>query len=349
MADEIKSDDPWVPIAIGGIALVVIFKFLQRQLLVLKEDIIRDFYLIVDSSFVHLILFFFLGIFVSCVFYVVFCWVKRSRKEKREMEKKVREEWIFVNKFLRENLKHFNYDNLKSRLDEVEGMSFLKEYEGLDSKIEEARRTLVEIKHSDELIEIINEKSLAKREVEELELRVEELRRSDVQKKNSLKYELEMDENKVFNKANLNEEEVEILLEEGYRQVNEYCVFQKKIITVLIRPTLNHSVAHTFLVWSVRQLLESYFEVEKIVEHETREPDLTFRVKGKLFAIEIETGTLLRKKDQLEKKIKDLNGKYKNRWLIVVSKRELVNKYSSFGLCTQRKWVCEKLEKMAGI
>jgi len=93
----------------------------------------------------------------------------------------------------------------------------------------------------------------------------------------------------------------------------------------------------------------SYFEVEKIVEHETREPDLTFRVKGKLFAIEIETGTLLRKKDQLEKKIKDLNGKYKNRWLIVVSKRELVNKYSSFGLCTQRKWVCEKLEKMAGI
>jgi len=266
-----------------------------------------------------------------------------------EIWKNLEKERIFVDKFLEEDLYTFSYGNLKLRLDEVDGMSFLRKHEGLDSRIKEAKKVLIEIRHEEKLREIINEKNLVKREIKELELEAEKLRRSDNAEKASLKYELEMDENKVFDKVNLNEKEIEILLEEGYRQVNEYCVFQKKIITVLIRPTLNHSVAHTFLVWSVRQLLESYFEVEKIVEHETRDADLTFRIRRKFFAIEVETGTLLRKKEQLEKKIRYLNGRYKNRWLIVASKRELVKKYSSFGPCTQRKWVCEKLEKMAGI
>jgi len=349
VADEIKSDDSIGLFLAGGIVLVMFFKFLQTQLLVLKEDIIRDFYFVINSHFVHLGLCFILGIFVSYICYAIYCRRKKRKKERMEAWERFRERQKCVDKFLEEDLKHLSYDELKSKLNEVKKISSFGIYEGLDLRIEEAKKVLIKIKHRDELREIVNEKILVKREVEELELRVEELRRSDVQKKNSLKYELEMDENKVFDKANLSEEEVEILLEKGYRQVNEYCVFQKGIITVLIRPTLNHSIAHTFLVWSTRQLLESYFEIDKIVEHETREADLTFRVRGKFFAIEIETGTLLRKKDQLGKKIKDLNGRYKNRWLIVVSRRELVKKYSSFGVCTQRKWVSEKLEKMAGI
>ena len=349
MVGEVETDDLVAPIIVGGIVLVMFFKFLQTQLLILKENLIRDFYFIINSSFVHLILFFFLGIFTSYIFYAVYQKIKKRKKEKREVEKKVEEGREFVDKFLDEDLNSFSYDKLKSRLNEVKKMSSLRVHEGLDLKIREAKKALIKVKHRDELRRIINDKVIARKEVEKLESKIEELRKSDAQKKNSLKYALEMDEKKVFEKANLNEKEIEILLGEGYKQVNEYCVFQKKIITVLIRPTLNHSVAHTFLVWSTRQLLESYLEIERIIEHETRDADLTFRVRGKFFAIEVETGTLLRKKKQLEEKMKYLNWKYKNRWLIVVSKRDLVKRYSPFGPCTQRKWVCEKLEKMAGI
>jgi len=349
VSGEVEADDPIILIVIGGIALVVISKFLQTQLLILKENLIYDFYFIINNYLVHLGLFFLLGVFVSYVCYAIYQKIRRRKKEKMKVWRKLDEEQLFVDKFLKEDLGSFSYDDLKLRLDEIEGMNFLKKYEGLRFRIKDAKNVLIEVGHKERLREIDNKREFAEREVKELELKIEELRKSDVQKKNSLRCELEMDENKVFDKFDLNEEEINILLEEGYRQVNEYCVFQKRVITVLIRPTLNHSVAHTFLVWSVRQLLESYFEVEEIVEHETRDADLTFKIKSRLFAIEIETGTLLRKKDQSEKKIKSLNRKYKNRWLIVVSKRELVKKYSSFGLCSQRKWVSEKLEKMAGI
>jgi hypothetical protein len=349
MPDGIEGDETIGLFLVGGVGLIIISEFIKTQLTILKENLINDFYAIINNYFIHLTLFFLLGIFISYVCYATYRNISKKNKEREERLNKIEGERKYVNEFLKENLNSFSYEELKLRLNEVKKISSFGAHSGLISKINEAKNVLIKTKHKEELEEIINRKAVAKEEVEDLELKIEELKKSDTQKKNSLKYELEMDENKVFDKSNLTEKEIEILLEEGYKQVNEYCVFQKKIITVLIRPTLNHSVAHVFLVWSTRQLLESYFEIERIVEHDTRDADLTFRVGNKLFAIEIETGTLFRKKDQFKKKIKNLNCKYKNRWLIIVSKRELTKKYSPFGPCTQRKWVCEKLEKMAKI
>jgi len=160
---------------------------------------------------------------------------------------------------------------------------------------------------------------------------------------------MNLEENPVFKKSKLNKKQLRILLEEGYKQVNEYCVKEKKVIAVLVKSILNHSSTHTFLVWSAKKVLEEYEEIEEIVDHETRDADLTFKFKNKLYALEIETGTLLRKKKQLNEKIKFLNKKYKNKWIIIVSKRDLVQKYKKFGLCTQRKWVCKNLDKMLEI
>ncbi|MBU1103466.1 MAG: hypothetical protein KJ600_02840 [Nanoarchaeota archaeon] len=259
------------------------------------------------------------------------------------------EERECVDNFLRLELSEVDYTAIKSKLSEIRNKNLIKKYPELDYKIKEAKNYLVELRHKNELINLTDKRRSIEYEINELRLEREKMRRTDNQQRAYLKDRLDLEENKVFDKSELSEEKIKILLEEDYKQVNEYCVAKKEIITVLIRPTLNHSIAHTFLVWSVRRLLEEYTMIEDILEHETRDADLTFEVNGKDFAIEIETGTLLRKKKQLEEKIKFLNERYEDRWMIVVSKRDLVKKYKKFGLCTQRKWVSENLEKMLGI
>ena len=140
-------------------------------------------------------------------------------------------------------------------------------------------------------------------------------------------------------------EEKKELKSAGFKQINEYCICQKKIITVFVKPVLSHSATHTFLVWSTRKLL-SEFDVTNIQEHDTRDADVTFTYNNRKYAIEIETGNLLSKKIQLEQKISYLNKKYPKRWFFIVSNRNLQAKYKKYGISTQRNRVSEILEKM---
>jgi len=335
-------------LVIGGFAIFLVYSFykiLVRDLVSIKQQLITLFYSTINNYLVHLALLFLLGILASYLSYKGYLKIQKIKERNMEIE----EEVYYIDDFLRTDFRRFDYEELNEKLDELDNKRLIKNYPDLKPKIKEAENILVELKHEDELKNIIYKKSAVQKEVRKLQLEKEELERSEKQNRYVLIGELDLDRNRVFDKSNLNEDQIKVLLEEGYKQVNEYCVAKKKIITVLIRPILNHSVAHTFLVWSTRQLLEEYPEIEKIIEHETRDADLTFRVGKKIFAIEIETGTLLRKKKQLEEKIKYLNLKYKKKWLVVVSNRNLERKYNKFGLCTQRKRVCEKLEKMIGI
>lgn len=73
---------------------------------------------------------------------------------------------------------------------------------------------------------------------------------------------------------------------------------------------------------------------------------MTFYYNKKQYAIEIETGNLLKKKDQLDEKIKHLNRKYRDSWLVIVSHRDLVPKYRKFGLTSDRKNARKTLERL---
>ena len=141
-------------------------------------------------------------------------------------------------------------------------------------------------------------------------------------------------------------DQIKALLEEGYEQVNEYCVFEKKIITALVNREPNCSNTHTFLVWSVKRLLESYKGIHSIREHDTKEADISFVYKGEDFALEIETGSLLGKRVQTERKIKQLSNNYGKRWMFVVSNKKLMPKYHKLGFSTQRADFAKNLEKL---
>jgi len=326
----------------GAIILNLFYEDLSEKLLFLKEKIFFLFNAIVNNYFIQIAMIFLLGILLSYILQRVYFKIKIKRKI-------IAEEKIYVQNFMEEDLNSIDLPNLEFKLKEIKKKYLLERYPELNFKIEEIKNLILKLEHKEHLNNFYYQKRIVKKEIIDLELERDKLKITEKQKIALLKKNLNLEENKIFAKYDLDSKEVKILLEEGYKQVNEYCVSQKCVIVVLIRPTLNHSVAHTFLVWSTRKLLEKYGTIENIIEHETKDADLTFQIDSKTFAIEIETGTLLRKKKQLLEKIKFLNKKYKNKWMIVVSKRNLVKKYRRFGLCTQRNGVSEKLEKMAKI
>jgi len=138
------------------------------------------------------------------------------------------------------------------------------------------------------------------------------------------------------------------MLNNEFEKFTDYCVAERKRISVLVKPFLNHSPTHIFLVWSVIRALKKNFKgIKNLREPKTVDADIIFEYEGKTYALEIETGDLIWKKDQLDGKIRYLNRKYsKKRWMFIVSHRNLVKKYKKYGNVTTRSQVLEKVKKM---
>ena len=315
---------------------------MYEGVLVFRERVSSLFSTIVNNYIIHIVGFIILGILFSYLIRFIYSKIKNKREE-------IANERIYLEETMKDNFNELDSDELKSKLKEIKLCGLLRKYPELEIKIRQIENRLINLDNEQDLASLENRMEIVWRDIFELEEERKKLRQKKHQEIADLKQKLNLEKNRVFEKIDLDPKEIEVLLKEGYKQVNEYCVTKRKIITILIKPILNHSIAHTFLVWSTRKLLEKYEKIEDIFEHETRDADLTFVFEGKTFAIEIETGSLLRKKKQLEEKIKYLNRKYGKSWMIVVSKRDLVRKYSKFGICTQRKGVCEKFEKMLKI
>jgi hypothetical protein len=91
--------------------------------------------------------------------------------------------------------------------------------------------------------------------------------------------------------------------------------------------------------------LKTFIDGDSIREHLTKDADITFKYEDKWYALEIETGNLLRKRKQLEEKVAYLNKKYKKRWMFIVSNKNLVSHYRKYGFATPRKGVEENMQK----
>jgi|GEM_PF-2483888 len=219
-------------------------------------------------------------------------------------------------------------------------VSFVPE---LRKQLKTAKKLLEELQVKRIIEELKEETKQAKKEFEEAQRQKEIDTRRE---KERIEGELKMYENDIYIKKNLTKKQIEILKENGYKQINEYCVFERKIITILIKTELNHSPTHEFLVWSAKRLLEETEGVYNIQDHLTRNADITFNFRNRKFALEIELGSLLRKKKQCAEKVKYLTEKFKNKWMFIVSNKNLLQDYKKLGFATPRNRVCENLQKL---
>jgi len=266
------------------------------------------------------------------------------------LNKKAEAQKEMIRDFLNKELHYLNYWELVGLLDKVKHLKLHKDVKTsygreFEAKLKESEKVLkLKIKEN-EISELNDRKIDLQREIEELEKEKHRKLISDANKSEYIKGRLKIEENYVFRKDKLNKNQVNVLLENGFDHFNEYDIIEKKLLPVLIKTDVGHSPAHLFVVWSVKRYLKTIEWVSKIEEHFTRDADLTFNYGGKKFAFEIETGTLLGKKEQLTEKVKYLNRKYRKRWAFVPTNRNLVGKYNEFGTSIQRSQMSNFLEK----
>ncbi len=272
---------------------------------------------------------------------------KQIEKEEREMK----EEEESVRELLKKDLQKLDIEEMEEHIKQMEDKSGSSKIEkGLDELLREtvgeAEILLEDLKEDARVENRRREKKRLGREIKELERVLDEKEEYKKLRKDKVLRRLEENGKWVFKKEYLSKNEVKILLEAGYKQANEYCVCEKKLNTYLIKTEHNHTVTHSFLVWSARQFLEGYRYITNVHGSLTRDADLIFTWKGKNYAIEIETGSLFRKKLQIDEKLKLLNKRYGKRWMFVVSNKNLLAKYRKLGFTTSRKDFEKNLKKL---
>jgi hypothetical protein len=239
---------------------------------------------------------------------------------------------------------------------------FIEKFDELYLSEETENKFDVEIKNKLILANNYLEKSLHEEELrkfnyqkENLESEISKLRnkRFEEEEKSSNKQEiiserLNIEENLIYESENLSLQEIEVLEKEGFKEVCEYDPIHEENTKFLVKQILNHSPTHTFLVARIGELLNQYGDITKVYFHNTKDADITFEVNYKIYAFEIERGSLLTKKKNLRNKISLLNNKYGQNWYFIVTNRNLAKKYRKYGKVTSRMGVRKIIEKLIG-
>lgn len=272
---------------------------------------------------------------------------QEARKEEDEMSELVRKPLIFYGSdsgSLKELIK-----KLDEKISICRENYYIPWESGLEEKRNFAEAKLKRVLESERIDKIRQEKYRLLEDIEQLEqVKQDKIREAEIEEDNILR-NLDANSKKVIKKCNLNEKERNALISDGFEQVNEFCVYEKKRIPVFVKQESNHSVSHTFLVWSVNRLIDKIHGIGYIEDHLSKDADITFDYKGKTYALEIETGSLLGKSEQTRDKVNYLNRKYEDSWMFIVSNRDLYGKYKKLGFTSQRKDVLKNIKKLLKI
>lgn len=237
---------------------------------------------------------------------------------------------------------------LSKRLEEIDHLLMFSLDAPLRAQRQRICALLEERAHARRLRDLAREKDQLTRHLAALAQEKRRAEETAEERSSGLARAMELETCPVFLKDELADEQIALLQGKGFVQANEYCAFAHRLVTAFVRPAVQQGVTHTFLVWSVQQAIEALFDVEDLRVHETRDADLTFTVDKKTYAIEIETGSLLRKRRQLEEKVAALKKKYGDRWLFIVSNKRLVPKYRRFGVVATRKDAVRSIGRLIG-
>jgi len=333
---------------VGGLIISSIIIPLWNEFITGFKAIFLSMIPSMENLWIYLLIF----IGISPFFYR---WFFGKIEKRKEIKNELENESLVIQGILKEDIKGSNIQELREFIELIENKlnslpkSLFHYKEDLKKIILKSERYLEELEHEEVLSEINFKKEEAEEKIKLINEEIEKKKREIASERCKILFSLKPEENPVFKKNSLSNKEIKILIEEGYSHHNEFCVYEQKRIPVLIKSILNHSPSHTFLVWSVKRLLRKIDGVKSIEESLTKEADITFNYERETYALEIETGNLLGKHEQLKEKLNYLNRKYPEKWMFIVSNRDLFSKYKVLGLTSTRNNVLEKLEKLLKI
>ncbi len=152
------------------------------------------------------------------------------------------------------------------------------------------------------------------------ELLKQENKEEVVKKKQNINVKVDAD-NGLFRKKELTNHDIDYLLEKDYKILSAIGLHGGRREDYLVMPRSNESPIHFFLCKTISDFVKQY--TEKVWLYQTKKPDIVFQADGKIFAIEIETGSRLTyHAEMFDKKVEQLKKEYGENWLIVVSDRK---------------------------
>lgn len=151
------------------------------------------------------------------------------------------------------------------------------------------------------------------------------------------------EDERYYRKNRINKDEIKYLFYKGYKTAKYKSLLTNKMETFFLKPRHNESLMHLFMTKNIAEFLEKNgIEIKLYV---TVKPDIVFQIKGKKYAIEIETGSAFSKVKNLKEKVKLLNENY-DKWFFVVTKRKFVKKFKQFGDSVDKRYVKLRLNKL---
>lgn len=146
----------------------------------------------------------------------------------------------------------------------------------------------------------------------------------------------------VHKKINLNKAEINFLKRKKFYEQKFKSCFNGKNEKYFIKPRFNESPTHLFVIYDILNYLLS--KKIKADLYTTREPDIVFTLNNKTFAIEVETGAIIYKKNRIYEKL-DVLKKY-DFWFFVVTNRNFVSKYKEYGKVTDLRYLRGQIDRI---
>ncbi|RLG10368.1 hypothetical protein DRN73_07960 [Candidatus Pacearchaeota archaeon] len=159
------------------------------------------------------------------------------------------------------------------------------------------------------------------------------------------KINIDLDESKgYFKKKGLKKDEIKYLVSKKYTIIKKKGLMDKKVQEYLIKPRFNESDMHCFVTYDIANYLESKgMEVKLYV---TKNPDIIFKLNGKNVAIEIETGTKIKKdKKMVTEKVKELKKNY-DEGVFVLTDNHNIRDYRKLMKTFELRSLKGKIDKM---
>ena len=145
--------------------------------------------------------------------------------------------------------------------------------------------------------------------------------------------------------SKLNEDEIRYLKNYGFRIRTYFNPFNKRREKFIFKTNGYESDHHFLTIHIIADYLNKKTPAENIQTFETVKPDIVFNIKNKKFAVEVETGKILRHaKKQLLNKVELLKKNYDD-WFFVVTDRNLVSKYRQYGKVFDTRYIKNQLDK----
>ena len=145
--------------------------------------------------------------------------------------------------------------------------------------------------------------------------------------------------------SKLNEDEITYLKNHGFRIRTYFNPFNKKRERFIFKTNGYETDQHFLTIQIIADYLNRKPPAENIQTFETVKPDIIFNIKNKKFAVEVETGKILRHaRKQLLNKVELLKKNYDD-WFFVVTDRNLVSKYRQYGKVFDTRYIKNQLDK----